>query len=210
MNNASLSFVPRKINGNLSEASQNSRPNSETRFSFDLEIKIVFNLLEKIAYPAILFDSNYQALYWNAKFSALLGIENSHGKKHDLAGSQINIDNPLSSFHHILEGSSQLNVGGKEHCVVIDKLCDNEPHSFSLLTIKENKTRYIEQHEYQERFGLTRKESQILMNLKQGLSPATIAKQTHRSIHTVRAQLASIFRKTHTHSQTELIAKLSN
>lgn len=59
------------------------------------------------------------------------------------------------------------------------------------------------------RFTLTRAEADLTAALARGTSLATIAGQRSRSIHTLRNQLKSVFSKTQTHSQGELIVLTS-
>jgi len=54
-------------------------------------------------------------------------------------------------------------------------------------------------------FGLTRAESSIIRLMTEGCSLADIAEKRESSLATVRTQVRSIFEKTGTHSQTELV-----
>jgi DNA-binding CsgD family transcriptional regulator len=57
-------------------------------------------------------------------------------------------------------------------------------------------------------FGLTPFEARIAVELARGKSPEEIAAVTHSQVGTVRRQLASVFLKTNTHRQPELVALL--
>jgi DNA-binding CsgD family transcriptional regulator len=57
-------------------------------------------------------------------------------------------------------------------------------------------------------FGLTPFEARLGVELAWGKSPEEIAAVTHAKVGTVRRQLASLFSKTNTHRQSELVALL--
>ncbi len=58
----------------------------------------------------------------------------------------------------------------------------------------------------QRRYGLTEAEALTAAASARGLDPQSIAERDGRSVHTVRTQLKSVFRKTGVHRQTELMA----
>lgn len=58
-------------------------------------------------------------------------------------------------------------------------------------------------------FGLTPMEEQIAILLARGKTARQIATTLNVSLHTVHSHLRSLFGKTHTHSQNELVALLS-
>jgi DNA-binding CsgD family transcriptional regulator len=58
-------------------------------------------------------------------------------------------------------------------------------------------------------FGLTTAEMNLASGIASGRAPAELARQRHVSPATVRSQLASIFAKTHTRRQAELVALLA-
>jgi DNA-binding CsgD family transcriptional regulator len=58
-------------------------------------------------------------------------------------------------------------------------------------------------------FGLTAAETRLAASIAQGTAPTDLARQLQISRTTVRSQLASIFAKTHTRRQAELVALLA-
>ncbi|BCG82363.1 helix-turn-helix transcriptional regulator [Mesorhizobium sp. 113-3-3] len=60
----------------------------------------------------------------------------------------------------------------------------------------------------QRMFGLTSAETQLALRLAQGDAPLEIARSWHLSRTTIRSQLASLFAKTETRRQAELVALL--
>jgi DNA-binding CsgD family transcriptional regulator len=61
----------------------------------------------------------------------------------------------------------------------------------------------------QRMFSLTAAEVRLASAIAMGSTPTDLARQRHVSRATVRSQLASIFAKTHTHRQAELVALLA-
>ena len=58
-------------------------------------------------------------------------------------------------------------------------------------------------------FGLTAAEAKLAIQILQGETPADIARNHHVSVATVRSQLASVFAKTQTRRQSELVMLLT-
>jgi DNA-binding CsgD family transcriptional regulator len=63
-------------------------------------------------------------------------------------------------------------------------------------------------NQVRDHFRLTRVESEIAVRVAAGQSPKEIARETRRSVETVRNQLKTIFEKTETHSQLQLAVKI--
>jgi len=61
----------------------------------------------------------------------------------------------------------------------------------------------------QRMFGLTKAELKLASAIASGFKPTDLAREWRISRATVRSQLASIFAKTHTHRQAELVALLA-
>jgi DNA-binding CsgD family transcriptional regulator len=59
-----------------------------------------------------------------------------------------------------------------------------------------------------DHFRLTPTESEISVRVAAGQSPREIARETRRSVETVRNQLKTVFSKTETHSQLQLAVKI--
>lgn len=64
--------------------------------------------------------------------------------------------------------------------------------------------------QYKELFNLTKAEAELAADLSQGITINQLAIDKELSKHTLRTQLKSIFMKTDTHSQNELIVLLKN
>jgi len=66
----------------------------------------------------------------------------------------------------------------------------------------------IQPKQLQTLYNTTPKEAQLAVDLIAGLSLNDISKRSERSLHTLRNQLKSLLKKTHTHSQTDLVRKI--
>ena len=58
---------------------------------------------------------------------------------------------------------------------------------------------------FAKRFGLTQTELRLCIALTKDLSVAEYSEKFHISIHTARSQLKSVFEKTGTHKQVQLL-----
>ncbi len=61
-----------------------------------------------------------------------------------------------------------------------------------------------------ENFNLTKREIEILTQLKNGLTYEEIAKNLNISFHTVRKHIENIYRKLHVNNKIEAITKASD
>jgi DNA-binding CsgD family transcriptional regulator len=85
------------------------------------------------------------------------------------------------------------------------------PHAVAAIFINEiNGRSNIDLQALIAAYGLTPREAQIAVDISNGMSLEEISQASHTSLHTVRTQLKSIFRKTDTARQTELLRLLLN
>ncbi|MBZ9864528.1 helix-turn-helix transcriptional regulator [Mesorhizobium sp. CA15] len=83
------------------------------------------------------------------------------------------------------------------------------PDGTSIVALLDRETRSSANPQtLQKMFGLTSAETQLAMRLAQGDAPLEIARSWHLSRTTIRSQLASLFAKTETKRQGELVALL--
>jgi DNA-binding CsgD family transcriptional regulator len=83
--------------------------------------------------------------------------------------------------------------GGNTVLMILDMDCSLQPRPLTL----------------QRLFGLTPAEIKLASGIAVGFSPTDLARHLGRSRTTIRSQLASIFAKTHTRRQGELVALLA-
>ena len=94
------------------------------------------------------------------------------------------------------------------HAMVIPEASETGPHTAVMLVDLEvvpgpNRTAL------EQIFGLTPAEARLAALLAAGATPAEVAQVQEVSIATVRSQLASIYAKTRTHRQAELVSLIS-
>jgi DNA-binding CsgD family transcriptional regulator len=101
---------------------------------------------------------------------------------------------------------------------VVLKLGVFQPNSAPIMAAKsrrfllsiDNFDVYARLEQYKQLFKLTKAEAELAAYLSQGLTLNQLASQKLLSKHTLRTQLKSVFMKTETHSQNELIVLLKN
>ena len=98
----------------------------------------------------------------------------------------------------------KLSVFGPKQKTLADIACPRYILSIDHFDVDE---RFVQ---YKQLFGLTRAEAQLAAHLSQGKTINQLADEKLLSKHTLRTQLKSIFMKTDTHSQNELIVLLKN
>ncbi len=85
---------------------------------------------------------------------------------------------------------------------------ENPPHLFLLLI--DNFDLSFRMERYKRFFSLTQAEAELAANLSMGKTLNQLADEKLLSKHTLRTQLKSVFLKTETHSQNELVVLLKN
>jgi DNA-binding CsgD family transcriptional regulator len=94
------------------------------------------------------------------------------------------------------------------HAVPIDNAGSSGPHTALVLVDLDTAPRPTPEA-LQKIFGLTLAEAKLAIEVARGKSLEDIAAETRISVSTARKQLASIFSKTNTHRQGELVALLA-
>jgi len=86
----------------------------------------------------------------------------------------------------------------------------NTPDGTSMVALLDRENRSgPNPHTLQKMFGLTGAETNLALRLAQGDAPLEIAQSSRLSRTTIRSQLASLFAKTETNRQSELLALLA-
>jgi DNA-binding CsgD family transcriptional regulator len=86
----------------------------------------------------------------------------------------------------------------------------NTPDGTSMVALLDRENRSgPNPHTLQKMFGLTGAETNLALRLAQGDAPLEIAQSSRLSRTTIRSQLASLFAKTETNRQSELVALLA-
>lgn len=98
----------------------------------------------------------------------------------------------------------KLSVLSRKHTAA----AENQPYLFLLLI--ENVDLKMRVERYKRFFNLTQAEAELAANLSMGKTLNQLAEEKLLSKHTLRTQLKSVFLKTETHSQNELVVLLKN
>ncbi|MBQ0819045.1 helix-turn-helix transcriptional regulator [Microvirga sp. HBU67558] len=94
------------------------------------------------------------------------------------------------------------------HAVPIDNRTGTGPHTVIILVDLEVMP-HPTSETLQKIFGLTRAEARLAIEIASGKNLDDIAEGHNTSVATARKQLASVFAKTHTHRQADLVALLA-
>ena len=161
------------------------------------------NFFEASPYALILIDKNFRLIFNNNKSSEIIDVffEKNGGKllKPNLLKlikqktlNNFNNETKLITLDKILDKNVYLQNGHGEddyHALLIP----SANHGFEL------------SHNFITQYKLTKKETLLLSNLISGLSTREISKKSNITLNTVRSHLKSIYRKTDTNTQTDLI-----
>jgi len=115
---------------------------------------------------------------------------------------------PLCHFHRLPQADQE--------CIVkisafhyTQKAINSGERRYFLLSIANSDVKFLFE-QYKQLFNLTKAEAELAAYLSMGKSINDLASQKLLSKHTLRTQLKSVFLKTQTHSQNELVVLLKN
>ena len=185
--------------------------------TFGLLGQPLLDTLERMGYGGILFDRHGNALHANASAVRILQreIDNppdpptldwirvsanrllARGKARYTRAADVwvivpRVDGRNLVLHSVEIGSGRKRLPGRV-IIAVDLYESAHPQPEVLNTL----------------FGLTQAEARLAVYILQGESPAEIAHRNGTSIATVRSQLASVFAKTQTSRQAELVSLLA-
>ena len=98
--------------------------------------------------------------------------------------------------------------GHLQSAVPLERTATSDLHT-ALILVDLEETPEPKPSALQKMFGLTGAEADLAIRIARGETPADIAKLQDVSISTVRSQLASLFTKTNTKRQAELVSLLA-
>lgn len=185
--------------------------------------------LETLARPAVIIDDSAKVAYLNSSaetiFAARDGLAfDNHlmicGYAEDQVNFQVHIASALrASGEDRLDGvGSEMRIrrpsGLRPYSLIMQPLAPtgtllDRRRSWAIVLIRDEGSVPPHVRRYATLHGLTPAEADVLANLANGISIEEIAHLKGRSHQTVRKQLASVFAKTGTHRQAELLATLS-
>jgi DNA-binding CsgD family transcriptional regulator len=183
--------------------------------------KPLLDILDGIGYGALLLDASGEILRLNLTAARLLSQHQHQScQTNDLACSQRALAALLNSGginRSRLDDDNwtpiqRTNADGAYPLILrtipIQTLGNSGPHKVMVL-INLDVTPRPSADVLKRVFGLTSTEARLAIELTGGRSPEEIAVTTRVTVGTVRKQLATVFSKTNTHRQSELVALLS-
>ncbi|MFW1800899.1 helix-turn-helix transcriptional regulator [Acinetobacter nematophilus] len=203
-------------------------------YEFSTNAIVGFELINKLAQPILLLDLSGQIVHANHAFkkienySDLVAIRNNRLILPQPYQSEL--EQNLNDFETFFKKQRVLGKGDFQDGCIILKSKDGEiVYVFSTLLVSENEmkmfgirpivmltfyhpqfTPNIDLNLLNTAFDLTRAELQVASLLLEGYLPKEIAQKNNVNTDTVRKQLQSIFKKTDTNRQSELIKLLLN
>jgi DNA-binding CsgD family transcriptional regulator len=181
--------------------------------------KSLLEALDRMGYGGILLDVASQVLMINAAATRLLQENSPDNKRQGFSHWREALKSLLRSdatARFTLKEDAWVVVRrdtmGKRplvlHAVHVSDGAASGPHTAVILVDLDTTPRPTPEA-LQKIFGLTPAEARLAIEITRGKSLDDIAEGGHVSITTVRKQLASIFAKTYTHRQAELVSLLA-
>ncbi|AZO41497.1 helix-turn-helix transcriptional regulator [Mesorhizobium sp. M7D.F.Ca.US.005.01.1.1] len=186
------------------------RSDANFRIRRPRSLESITGMLDRIGCGYLMLDRNKKVIEWNEAAQDTLERQ---GEAADTAGEisaglRRLVANVPVRFH---PGSLSWVVirSRGDRPVILNETGAIAPDGTSIVALvdREN-TSAANPQTLQKMFGLTSAETQLALRLAQGDAPLEIARSWHLSRTTIRSQLASLFAKTETKRQAELVALL--
>lgn len=187
-----------------------SKPHQFGEASKESGNQSILGVLDRIGCGYVVLDRHRTPIQWNLAAWAYLVSEDerSGAAKQISAGLRrlfplISTQFPVGSLSWIVTPCK----GGKPQ-VLRDSLHSTQDGTCIIAMLDRDAKVEPSSETLQHMFGLTGAETQLALRLAQGHAPLDIARSWHLSRTTIRSQLASLFQKTETKRQAELVALL--
>jgi DNA-binding CsgD family transcriptional regulator len=178
----------------------------------DLKWNGMRQLLDRFGLGYLVFDDRSKVVDWNAAAKTKLNItSDAKDPSKDLAGSFRQMVNsvPCKLCPNTLTWIVFAHKGGVPS--IVHEKSDLAPHNSSIVLLLDRETRpYPNVERFQELFGLTTTEAQVLASIACGHTLLEIARNRRLSRTTIRSHLAQLFAKTDTRRQSELVALIDS
>jgi len=185
----------------------------------DEAVRALSTLLDNGRFKIIILDKSLKPIYNNNSAKKLLNSLLSSNDKESLTPSLLSnikaiIDSPTSEQSKLIDTESLIPLNHKssdEEQIYLKKVKnsgagkDSKKSSFHLLLVLDQDQKRALNQELVSRYQLTQKEQNVLIGLIQGNSIKEIAANEFVSENTVKTHLKSLFRKTDTKSQTQVV-----
>lgn len=175
-------------------------------------LRFIFDLLDRMDCGAVLIDVDRQVEGYNALAEQiLLGPHNtSNNKLSDIRNVVKSIIQADSKRLMLDTDSWIIAPRSKQRPLAFHAMPAGEPDDpyfkTILIIIDLEHAKEINPKILQDMFGLTPSEAALSIRLSQGKTPLEIAKEKNVSPWTVRTQLASVFLKTNSRRQSDVVA----
>ncbi|UVK51338.1 helix-turn-helix transcriptional regulator [Mesorhizobium sp. AR02] len=186
------------------------RPDARVGGSQRRSLECITGMLDRIGCGYLVLDRDRKVIEWNA------AAQDTLERQGEAAGTAVELAAGLRRLVanvpvHLQPGSLSWVVirSRGDRPVILNETGVVTPDGTSIVALldREN-TSAANPQTLQRMFGLTSAETQLALRLAQGDAPLEIARSWHLSRTTIRSQLASLFAKTETRRQAELVALL--
>jgi DNA-binding CsgD family transcriptional regulator len=178
----------------------------------DRNLDCLLNLLSRLGLGYVVFDNRNNLVDWNSVAMIMFGIQND---AKDLSNLVLAAFSHLTMSVHCKLAPNTLTWvviayrGGTP--VVMHEKIDLVPPNRSVVLLLDRDTRpHPNPALLQHMFGLTNAETQLLISIACGYTLLEIARSRKLCRTTIRSHLASLFAKTETSRQSELIALIDS
>lgn len=185
-----------------------------------IDIQLMTKIINVSAYAQAICDADGELLFSNVKMSEVLKHGNILSKQNGYLKFQNNRHQSklLDALQRVSDAEKEvdgLRIGEADHelfltVTAVEPVISETLASSACLVSIFDCTYADNRQFYRSIFGLTEAESDIANRLAVGGTLSKIAEDKGLSKHTVRSQLKSLFQKTNTSSQNQLIALLNN
>lgn len=173
-------------------------------------LESITGMLDRIGCGYLVLNREKRVIEWNA------AAQNTLERQGEAANMASELSAALRRLvanvpAHFLPGSLSWVVicSREDRPVILNELGVVTPDGTSIVALLDRKNRLAANPQTLQRmFGLTSAETHLALRLAQGDAPLDIARSWRLSRTTIRSQLASLFAKTETKRQAELVALL--
>lgn len=172
--------------------------------------QFLLKILDRMGCGYVVFDGARQALEWNASARIILGGQYPITEATDQLWRGVRHLLGIAGLELVPQSICWVTVPGEvERPVAIVEPAEGLPEGWTIIAFLNRQSRaHLNPVTLQKVFGLTAAEARLAVEIANGQAPLEIAKTRNVSRTTVRSQLASLFAKTETKRQAELVALL--